>query len=128
MTSHRSDRTVIEKDDFSNKGDNVTHYKIVNKLVAYTDEGVELLEVHVQSLNKPNDTGAILDKRTLRKSIITNFDDNFDDQLEILGFDKGQFSANKYETDYEIPDMKTGEWYSTKSLKTSNCKEQIDLA
>ena len=59
----------------------------------------------MDSIKKLRD-GVIKEKKKKKLDKISCIDSNFDDHLEIYGFEKEEFRCYKYETCLEVEDMK----------------------
>ena len=86
------------------KKDDVTLHKYISKIVAYTEEGISILEKKLISVTKKG--SEIEEKKVIKKSLVKDSQSSFDDTLEAYGFDKGTFCACKFVSTLEIPHMK----------------------
>jgi len=82
---------------------------------------LNIIDVIVSSIRKMKD-GTIKEKKKNSLESIPDSDGDFADQLEINGFDEGQFKCYKYETTLEVEDMRPNEDYNIKSLKSTVSK------
>ena len=78
------------------KGD-VTRHKYLNKLVCYDSQGITIIDVEMTSVKKLRD-GVIKQKKKSKMQKISPTDGEFEDNLEIYGFEKDEFKCYKYET------------------------------
>lgn len=63
--------------------------------------------------------GLIKEKKRHKTEVIPVTDLEFDDQLEIYGFERDVYGCCKYETTVEVENMKLNEEYLISSLRCS---------
>lgn len=77
-TTNRTDRSKPGQD--SNNKNDITKHNYVNKLVCYDSIGITTVDVIVTSIRKLGE-GSVKENKKYKISILSNTDDNFEDQL-----------------------------------------------
>ena len=78
------------------------------------------------SIKKLRD-GVIKEKKKNKIQKMPQTDSEFEENLEIYGFEKDQYKCYKYESVVEVEDMKVMEDYKIKSLTCQSNKEVIEI-
>ena len=66
-------------------------------MVCYDSQGITVVELDVLSIRKLGER-SFKENRIVRSYLTTNHEKGFDDQLEIFGFEKGDYGCFKYLT------------------------------
>lgn len=104
-----------------------TYHTFINKMVSYDSQGLTVVYINVTAIRKLAEK-YFTETKTVKTQITSINQKNFEDQLEIFGFEVGDFGCYKYLTKIDVKSMKKNEDYSLKSLKTFEVKQPMEVS